>query len=404
MKLVISDGSYSDVQMFSVLLNPTFANHDVNNITATFTNVGRLGYLDITNTFGDGFVYGGINELFEGGLLIGYSTTRIVDNIRNPSGVTAQDADFVASQIYDMHKPGVYAEQEGKTVYTDAGAPVANKIGLLVNQYSYAYTTPADSDYILLRYDIKNTTAGTLSNVYVGIFADWDMQSNINNNKAVFEQGRSLGYCWDTTQGAPIYCGVRALDSATGYRGLEVQAADISRNSKFLWLSSGVIAPVIGGDIHMVLASGPYSIAANQQQIVAFALVAGSNLSLLRNHADAAKAKWDNLRPLVGVKEGRPGIPGTFALLQNYPNPFNPSTNIDYEVPASSRVTLNVYDVLGRLVANLVDKVQDAGRYTVAFDATHLASGIYFYRFEAVGARGASPNRFTEVKKLILLR
>jgi hypothetical protein len=202
----------------------------------------------------------------------------------------------------------------------------------------------------------------------------------------------------------PIYCGVRALDSATGYRGLEVTSADISRSSKFLWISSGVITPDIGGDIHMVLSSGPYTIAPNEQQIVAFALVAGSNLSLLRTHADAAKAKWDNLKPLVGVTEDLHAIPGTFALLQNYPNPFNPSTTIAYEVPANSRVTLSVYDVLGRLVTTLVDKVQDAGRYTIAFDATHLASGIYFYRFEAVEARGVSPNRFTEVKKLILLR
>jgi hypothetical protein len=403
-KLVISDGSYSDFQSFSLLLNPTFANHDVNNITTTLTNIGRIGYLDITNAFGDGFIYKGVNELFEGGLIIGYSSTKIVDNIRNPSGVTAQDADFVANQIYDMHKPGVYAAQEGNTMYTDAGAPVTNKIGLQVNQYSYAYTTPGDSDYIIIRYDIQNTTAGSLSNVYAGIFTDWDMQPNINNNRAIFEPGRSMGYCYDTTQTTPIYCAVRALDSATGYRGLEVTSADIQRSSKYSWISSGVITPLIEGDIHMVLASGPYTISPGQKQITAFALVAGSDLGLLRNHADAAKAKWDNLRPLLGVRDGLPALPGTFALHQNYPNPFNPSTTIGYEVPSNSKVTLKVYDVLGRLVETLVDRVQDAGRYTITFDGNNLASGIYFYRFEAVESRGASPNHFAEVKKLILLR
>ncbi len=90
-----------------------------------------------------------------------------------------------------------------------------------------------------------------------------------------------------------------------------------------------------------------------------------------------------------------------FRLSQNYPNPFNPSTTISYTIPASAKgkmanVKLVVYDVLGREVAILVDKAQNAGSYKVVFDASQLNSGVYFYQLQY--------GVFTESKKLILLK
>jgi len=82
--------------------------------------------------------------------------------------------------------------------------------------------------------------------------------------------------------------------------------------------------------------------------------------------------------------EPQPGnIPLAFALHQNYPNPFNPSTTIDYQIPKQGNVSLKVYDIVGRLVRTLVNEVQGAGAYKVRFDASTLASGVYFYRLQA---------------------
>ncbi len=67
----------------------------------------------------------------------------------------------------------------------------------------------------------------------------------------------------------------------------------------------------------------------------------------------------------------------------NYPNPFNPVTTISYTVPHDEKVVLKVYDVLGREVRQLVDEYKTAGRYSVTFDGSDLASGVYFYRIEA---------------------
>lgn len=71
--------------------------------------------------------------------------------------------------------------------------------------------------------------------------------------------------------------------------------------------------------------------------------------------------------------------PGTFALEQNYPNPFNPSTVISFSVPVKSRVKLVVTNILGNQVATLKNEVMEAGKYNVNFDASRLASGVYFY-------------------------
>jgi hypothetical protein len=104
----------------------------------------------------------------------------------------------------------------------------------------------------------------------------------------------------------------------------------------------------------------------------------------------------------TGVNELGGEIPKAFALLQNYPNPFNPSTTIRYDLPKAAYVKLIIYDMLGRVVARLVDGVQTANKYSFEWNASHLGSGIYFYRIEARSQDGSGD--FTSVKKLILMK
>lgn len=78
-------------------------------------------------------------------------------------------------------------------------------------------------------------------------------------------------------------------------------------------------------------------------------------------------------------------VPVRYNLSQNYPNPFNPSTNIRYDIPKAADVKLEVFNTIGAKVAVVVNERKPAGSYTVRFDASHLASGMYFYRFIADG-------------------
>jgi hypothetical protein len=98
----------------------------------------------------------------------------------------------------------------------------------------------------------------------------------------------------------------------------------------------------------------------------------------------------------VGIDEKEPQFPMRFKILQNYPNPFNSSTTIQYELPVNSNVTIEIYDVLGRRVATLVNEKQEAGYHQIRWDAKDKASGMYFYRIQA--------GDYVEAKKMLLLK
>jgi hypothetical protein len=90
-----------------------------------------------------------------------------------------------------------------------------------------------------------------------------------------------------------------------------------------------------------------------------------------------------------------------YELMQNYPNPFNPVTTIRYVLPEESEVRVRVYDMLGRMVKEVVGGVrQGAGVYEVRFEGSDLGSGVYVYRLEAVGSRG----RYVASKKMVLMK
>ncbi len=90
------------------------------------------------------------------------------------------------------------------------------------------------------------------------------------------------------------------------------------------------------------------------------------------------------------------GAPIAFSLSQNYPNPFNPSTTIDYIIPRTTFVTLEVFDILGRVVRTLVSGEQGFGPHSVRLEGTGLSSGVYFYRLKAEG--------MVQTKKFMVLR
>jgi len=90
------------------------------------------------------------------------------------------------------------------------------------------------------------------------------------------------------------------------------------------------------------------------------------------------------------------GIPEKFELSQNYPNPFNPATNINYNIPADSKVSIKIFDMSGKEVSILVNEYKSAGYYSVNFNASALSSGVYFYSITA--------DNFTATKKMMLIK
>lgn len=139
---------------------------------------------------------------------------------------------------------------------------------------------------------------------------------------------------------------------------------------------------------------------------------AGSLVFLrFRMYADPGTTGWgwmiDNLEVqanLVPVEEQKLGVPAQFALRQNYPNPFNPSTTISFQLPVDSKVTLTIFDALGRKVHTLVDKDLKAGVYAEVWNASAFSSGVYFYRLDAKGNRAGSTEDYAETRRLMLVK
>ncbi len=95
--------------------------------------------------------------------------------------------------------------------------------------------------------------------------------------------------------------------------------------------------------------------------------------------------------------------PAAYALYSAYPNPFNPSTTIEYQLPATSRVRILIYNILGQLVATLADRVEQPGIKTVEWNASSIGSGVYFCRMEASSLSGPAKS-FVAVRKLVLTK
>jgi hypothetical protein len=109
---------------------------------------------------------------------------------------------------------------------------------------------------------------------------------------------------------------------------------------------------------------------------------------------------YDGSRSEAIFTEVEVNIPLQFSLGQNYPNPFNPSTIIRYSIPEPGSVKIRLYDVLGKELTELINRIDEAGTYEFSFNSSGIAAGIYFYSIEAITPGGI----YQDVKKMVLLK
>ncbi len=133
-------------------------------------------------------------------------------------------------------------------------------------------------------------------------------------------------------------------------------------------------------------------------------------LDLNVNNTPTTRDPIDSLQTLfnqwqtTGISNNQGIYPENYSLEQNFPNPFNPNTTITFDIAKLSTAKLVVYDLTGREVAVLADNMFHRGRYSVNFDATGLASGVYLYKLFAIDFQTGSQQVFTDTKKLILVK
>lgn len=381
--------SYSYQENFQIKVNLDYLNIEVNQVSTTMTSIGRMGYSDSDATDGLGFIYKNNSLLYEASLMIGASTTQVSNNTRNDSG--AADQHFAK-------KIRVYKEDDADVAFTgisefdDSLSP--KPINITVKNTVRAYSNSPDDKYVITEYELKNKSFNALSGIYLGLFTDWDVDKN-GNDIALYDVFNRLGYV-TSKFGGTSYAGVKLL-TTTGRPIFNPMSYEIvgdpletgngfSISEKFLSLTSGIKSTSLGEnapngyDVMFVSGNGPFNIPPNGSVKVAFALLAGDNLTDLQASATAAQKKYDELNKALAelTKVG-------LILRQNYPNPFANQSTIEFGVATDGMVNIQLYNSLGQPVKDLFNEVVPRGFHSITPDLSDLASGVYIYKMKYGG-------------------
>ncbi len=268
---------------------------------------------------------------------------------------------------------------------------------MLVTQTTYSNT---GDDFIFIKYSFLNGSGNNYSDLYFGIFSDWNV-GGINNrllNRGGIDESRNLIYNWENGGAVDSsYYGIIAFNGLNG--GTSTDQVPLTRLEGYDFLS--ILSPPTAMELdHRTLAgNGPYSLQNGETLTVGFGIVAGNNLADLQANTDLAQSKWQNI---IVTVDDQSENPISFILNQNYPNPFNPSTTIKFSLPVTlsgvegSLVSLKIYNTLGEKITVLLDKELTAGAYEVEWNAIDIPSGVYFYKLKT--------GEYVDTKKMILLR
>lgn len=377
-KAVITNGTYSNNEYFTITLNPDFINLTENLVSTSITSNGRIGFTDGSNTLGLGFDYNGNQLLYEAGLMVGYSSNRVEDAVR---GVSGQDEDFGSQQNVGFNPPYASAVDLYNVLYDMPSA--ASAANVWVEQFSYAYA-PSDK-YIIVVYNIDNISTAPIPNLYAGIFADWDIDV-AGSNKSGYDAARKMGYV-QSLGNDTVYAGIKLLSSGSannhslnldGTGGINPNAG-FSTAEKYTTLSTSINSAggSAGGDVAHVVSSGSFSLNGGDHAIIAFAILAGDSLLDLQNSADAAQIRYDNDALTVAERKDVKSI-------SVYPNPTTGMFSIKSETLIDKVVVTNV---VGEVV--LISKSKQ-------LNITSQPNGIYFVEVFTEN------KRFSE--KVVLLR
>ncbi|HEU4719679.1 MAG TPA: T9SS type A sorting domain-containing protein, partial [Bacteroidia bacterium] len=390
-KLNMTDGVYSVNKYFSQIVNGDYINITINDIWTTIPSQGRIGFRNSQQSQGLGFCYQGSGTLlYDASLMVGTSSAKVSDMIR---GATAgqDDNDFQSQQIVQAITPPVVSDFDAMGVFRDNISPAP--LPVTVRHREFAWATAPHRKYIIVQYSIMNTGATTLSNMYAGIFADWDIDASTSGqNRADVDNTNRMGYVYSTVAGGK-YCGIKlltngafnnyAIDNISGGGGGVNIYDNFTTAEKYQTLSTSRAQAGTtgqGNDVCHVVSSGPFTVAAGDSIVVAFALIAGDDLSDLQNSAVDAQSMYNNL-PL--------GSPVTVAHittgLNAFPNPASGMTQISYNVAEGGNTDIRLVDAQGRLVRMLDTGDKSPGAYSVMLDAAELSDGIYFVQMISNG-------------------
>jgi len=411
---VVANG-YSTGATLHFLVEPksyeSMATHTTGRIQFTLSNFGVMGMAagSFIPLGGAGFRFDGSgNNFFEAGLMAATGPTAVVSGVHGY--IWSHDNDFKVAPGGNMQflSPGAVTDQQTYSVFTDSSS--FSPIGLRFVQESFSDTAP-NNDFIILRYIITNLSGGTLSNLRVGLFLDWDVGGGMTNAGGFNLTDSILWMANNTgTDIDPIlsdYRVARILDGplSSGYTQLGAYVYPTGDGfrpaEKYSFMTDGTASAATWAsfkrELVQTLAAGPIPMAAGQVDTVAYALAAGADYTLASYAAFRAQTLYDSVvhGPHSDVPEEPSGLPRSFVLHQNFPNPFNPGTVISFDVPRAADYRLEIFDLLGRRIDEMTGHAA-AGRVKLYWNGANAATGVYLYRVTA--------GVFSASRKMMLLK
>jgi subtilisin family serine protease len=377
-----SDGSYDDYDHTSILLNPTYINVEKNNISTTITSIGRIGWNNDNASEGLGFQHKKRQTMYELGLMTGSSVNKVANTVRNTTtGANAvHDNDYRnINFVKEVNGPAANVFQYDNFMSDANAQSAASNVNIL--QRSFAATTPGDSNHIIVQYKIINKGASPITNYHVGLYGDFDISVNGQQDKASWYNPMKLGYTYNANPDG-LYAGVAILGNATPhYYAIDNDATAIdtfgvydgfSDQEKWRAMSSGLYrrnAGVSGPkDVSLVISQGPYTIAPNDTLTVGFAVVAGENLAQIQQATQEAIDEWPNL-----ITSTAEAIASQNQEFRVSPNPTKGELYCFHTEKANE---ISLFHILGKQMEIRSEKTEYGHRLNVA----DLPSGIYILK------------------------
>ncbi len=268
---------------------------------------------------------------------------------------------------------------------TDNDAGEIGPVPLTCDVHGISSCLAEYDDFIAFRYHLENGSRRKLEKTYLALAYDFDIGGSFSyiDDYVGFDDERKMPYMYDGDAGHP-YLGLLCLDgSVRGAHSWDIMN-DPANDEYLYWYMqdpSFDCEQTNPYDWRVMLSVGPYDIPAGATEITTFAVVAGGDLDALLENADAALAAF---RP--GPPPER-AVPKAFNLSQNHPNPATTYTKIRFACRVSAKVRLAVYDLAGRRVATLADRIYQPGTYEVEWRPGAVAPGVYLYTLEATNER-----------------
>jgi serine protease len=362
--------------------------HDTGYCKLTVSCFGAIGHDVPGFDAGIGFCYPktATSALYFASLAIGNDPNYVVDHYYSCPANSGPNNDFTATESLSAVIPPGLADEHFRGVFTDAGH--GSPKGLSVTQNSYMTAAEGYNDFIVLNYNITNTSSNAINGTYAGVFADFDVGSNPALNFCYSDTvGRSMKMWMQGTQNPTV--GLKILYPKS-FRNLT--AVDhvvwvypdtcVTDNQKFRFLNGSIVLRRSNRayDWSIAASVGPFDLAPGGAQKFAVAVVGAADTTTFKANAESAQSWYDRE---VALAEG-PKVQTPVLRLGAVPNPFSEATTIRYSASAPGRLEVEAYDATGRLVDRLVAEVK-VGDGAVNWRPKNLGAGLYFLKVKTPG-------------------